>query len=282
MADSFAETTLGRTGIPVHRLGMHTSGAIPVELFESAMERGVNYFYWGWARDAGTFRDNFVQAFRNQARIRDRLVLALWYWPTAHSTTHQMVLKNLQTSYFDVMLISYQHANGAVLDEARRMKDAGIVRAVGITDRILGQWAPFPETIAKSNRGAAELLGVADLDVFQVDFPATVDPVHKTGFWERVPAERPPGIAVDRAAAASFLQYCANCGLDAPLPTHEDCYRFALSNPAVSVCLTSAQKRWQLDRAFAMLEKGPMSEAESAWMRGWRSAVAHYPKRVYG
>src|SRR6266849_1297927 len=95
----FARGHLGRTGVPVHRLGMGTLGTISTAIFEYAIELGINYFYWGWARDEGVFRETFVQAFRNQARHRDRLVVAMWYLPSQFSTTHDAVRRNLQTEY---------------------------------------------------------------------------------------------------------------------------------------------------------------------------------------
>ncbi len=278
---TFSQGRLGRTGVCVHRLGMRTEATISSDTFEYAMERGINYFYWGWARDQGAFRDHFVQAFRNQSQRRERLVLAIWYFPGPFSTTYEDVLRNLQTDYLDILLLSIEHVNSSAMEAAGKLRRRGVVKWIGVTDRILGQAAPFPETIAKCNRAAAQLLGSPEFDVFQVDFPASVDPVGNTGFWERVPARNAPGIVVTRAVDKWFLESCARVAPE-DRPTYEDSYRFALSNPAVSVCLGSAGRKWQLDRALAALERGPLSEEELARMRRCRWAVAHDPKRVYG
>jgi hypothetical protein len=216
-------------------LGLPTTGTIAIETFEYAMERGINYFYWGWTRDEGTFRQHFVRAFRNQSRIRDRLVLAIWYRPGQFDTALNQMLRNLNTDYVDVLLLSVEDATPKCVERARRLKDEGIVRWVGVTDRILGQVAPFPKTIAKCNRAAAELLSSPEFDVFQVDFPASVDPVGDTRFWERVPHDNPPGIVVSRAGDKRFLSSKAPVAQGMQVPTFEDCYRFALSDPAVSV-----------------------------------------------
>ena len=266
----------------MHRLGLPTTGTIAIDTFEYAMERGINYFYWGWTRDEATFRQHFVQAFRNQSRIRDRLVLAIWWQPDTFNTTLDKMLRNLNTDYVDVLLLSVEDATPKYMERARRLKEQGIVRWIGVTDRILGQVAPFPETIAKCNRAAAELLSSPEFDAFQVDFPASVDPVGDTRFWERVPAHNPPGIVVSRAVDTRFLSSPAPIAQGIRVPSFEDCYRFALSNLAVSVCLCSARKRWNVDRALAGLEKGLMTPQEQEWMRAYRSAVAHDPKRIYG
>jgi aryl-alcohol dehydrogenase-like predicted oxidoreductase len=41
------KTTLGRTGLPVGRLGISSSFGAPATAFEEAFERGCNYFTWG-------------------------------------------------------------------------------------------------------------------------------------------------------------------------------------------------------------------------------------------
>jgi aryl-alcohol dehydrogenase-like predicted oxidoreductase len=50
MMDSYLNSVLGRTGVPVGRLGVACSYGAPTEAFEEAFERGVNYFYWGSMR----------------------------------------------------------------------------------------------------------------------------------------------------------------------------------------------------------------------------------------
>jgi predicted aldo/keto reductase-like oxidoreductase len=50
-------------------------------------------------------------------------------------------------------------------------------------------------------------------------------------------------------------------------PKASDCYRFALSNPAVDVCTTGPKNREELEEALRATELGPLSEDETAWMR---------------
>jgi predicted aldo/keto reductase-like oxidoreductase len=52
-----------------------------------------------------------------------------------------------------------------------------------------------------------------------------------------------------------------------PVPRASDCYRFALTNPAVNVCLAGPRDAAELDEAMAALDRGPMSDDEIAWMK---------------
>ena len=58
---------LGRTGLQVSRLGIGSSFGAPARVNESAVERGVNYLYWGTFR-----RSAFGRAMRNLAKTCDK------------------------------------------------------------------------------------------------------------------------------------------------------------------------------------------------------------------
>ena len=50
-------------------------------------------------------------------------------------------------------------------------------------------------------------------------------------------------------------------------PTGTDCYRFALSHPAVDLCIAGPADLEQTRQAVAALELGPLGEEELEWMR---------------
>ena len=50
-------------------------------------------------------------------------------------------------------------------------------------------------------------------------------------------------------------------------PTAGDCYRFALSNENIDVCLTGPANQEQMRHALDAVDKGPMTEDELDWMR---------------
>ena len=57
--------------------------------------------------------------------------------------------------------------------------------------------------------------------------------------------------------------------------TAGDCYRFCLSSRDVDVVLTGPKDVQELRQNLAALEKGPLSEDESRWMRD-------YGRKVHG
>ena len=50
-------------------------------------------------------------------------------------------------------------------------------------------------------------------------------------------------------------------------PSAGDCYRFALSRPEVDLCLAGPANRAQLEEALRAVEKGPLDDDETAFLR---------------
>jgi predicted aldo/keto reductase-like oxidoreductase len=50
-------------------------------------------------------------------------------------------------------------------------------------------------------------------------------------------------------------------------PRGSDCYRFALSHPAVDVVLCGPKNAEELEEGMAALDRGPMNDDELAWMK---------------
>jgi aryl-alcohol dehydrogenase-like predicted oxidoreductase len=82
-----------------------------------------------------------------------------------------------------------------------------------------------------------------------------------------------PHLAKRRAGVVSFTATRWGTLLDPRFtpsgeetPRASDCYRFALSNPHVDVCLSGPRNGTELDEALTAVERGPLSDAERAWM----------------
>ncbi len=58
---------------------------------------------------------------------------------------------------------------------------------------------------------------------------------------------------------------------DFPRATAPDCYRFALSNPAIDLVLTGVRNKNELDQALEALEHGPLDPDELHFMRQRRT-----------
>lgn len=257
---SFREpVTLGRTGLRVGRLGISSSYGAPAEAFEEAFERGCTYWTWG------TFIRGRSKAMRKAVRNivargkRDELVLSLvTYAHTAWITSWRLRagLKALGCDHADVLLLGYypKPPPPRVLEGARKLVDEGLVRHLGVTSHVRTVFPKLEETAAygvyhvrynAAHRGAEQ-------DVFPHLAP---EPERRAGVvsftatdWRRLlKAKRmPPG--------------------EAPA-TAPDCYRFALSHPQVDVCMVGARDRAEMRENLAVLDQGPMSEAELKRMR---------------
>jgi aryl-alcohol dehydrogenase-like predicted oxidoreductase len=251
------KTTLGATGLKVGRLGIASSYRAPPAAYEEAFEAGCNYLTWGRVLRGGP--PEFAQATRNlikQGR-RNELVLGLISYAHVAFLTEAFLKKNLKrlgTDYADVLLLGYfsKRPPQRVLDGAQKLKDAGMVRALGITTH--------KRTLVP------ELHREGQLDVYHVRYNA----VHRGGeedLFPHVMGESKPGIV-------SFTATCWGRLLDAKrMPPAEDpasapdCYQFALTHKAVDICLTGPGTQTEMRENLTLLDRGPMSDEELTRMR---------------
>ena len=251
------KTTLGNTGITVGRLGIANSYRAPAVAYEEAFEAGCNYFTWGTflkGRSKG-----FLQAAQAiiQGGHRSEMVLGIISYAHVAFLTEAFLkkgLKKLGTDYADVLILGYfsRRPPQRVLDGAQKLKDSGMVRALGITTH--------KRTLVP------ELHREGQLDVYHVRYNA----VHRGGeedLFPHVMGDSKPGIV-------SFTATCWGRLLDAKrMPPGEepvsapDCYQFALTHPAVDVCLTGPRTTEELRENLSVLNRKPMDEDELARMR---------------
>ncbi len=250
-------TTLGSTGITVGRLGVASSYRAPAPAYLEAFERGCSYFTWG-SFIRGPSRE-FESAARSlfQGGQRSRVVLAmLSYAHSAFLTEHFLKkgLRRLGTDYADVLLLGYfsKRPPQKVLEGALRLKAAGMVRAVGITTH--------------KRSLVPELHREGLLDLYHVRYNAA----HRGGETDLFPhvlGPSKPGIVAFTATCWGRLLDPKRMPPGEPPATPAECYRFALTHPAVDVCLTGPRTLEQMRQNLTTLQQGPMSEAELARMR---------------
>ena len=250
-------TTLGTTGIPVGRLGVASSYRAPSAAYEEAFERGCTYFTWG------SFIRGRSREFEKAARSlfgnghRSRVVLGIISY--AHSaflteTFLKQGLKKIGTDYADVLLLGYfsKRPPQRVLDGALRLKEAGVVRAIGITTH--------KRTLVP------ELHREGILDVYHVRYNAA----HRGGeedLFPHVLGSAKPGLVAFTATCWGRLLSPKRMPPGEAPATAVDCYRFALSHPAVDVCLTGPRTLEEMRENLSTLDQGPMGEEELARMR---------------
>lgn len=250
-------TTLGTTGISVGRLGGATSYRAPAAAYEEAFERGCNYFTWG------SFIRGRSKEFEKAARSlfengqRSRMVLGIISYAHSAFLTETFLkkgLKKLGTDYADVLLLGYfsKPPPQRVLDGALRLKEKGMVRAIGIT------------THKRSLVPKLHKEGL--LDVYHVRYNAE----HRGGEEDLFPpimGASKPGIVAFTATSWGRLLSSKRMPPGQEPATAVDCYRFALSHPAVDVCMTGPRTLEQMRENLATLDHGPMGEDDLARMR---------------
>jgi len=248
---------LGRTGLTVGRLGVAGGYGAPAAAFEAAFERGCNYFYWGSLRRAG-----MAQAIKNLCGRgkREELVIVIQSYarsPYLMEIFCEGALKSLNLQAAEILLLGWHNRRPPerLLGRALALKDRGKFRFLGLSghNRKL-----FPE-LAKE--------GI--FDVFHVRYNAAHRGAETETFpaLAEVPPAARPGLVTYTATRWGQLLKQKRMPPGEPAPPAADCYRFALSHPAVDVCMTGPKNLAQMREALRALDLGPLNEAELARLR---------------
>jgi aryl-alcohol dehydrogenase-like predicted oxidoreductase len=258
MGCDWNRVVLGRTGLRVTPLGLAPSRDLPAREVERAFERGINYFYWGSVR-----RAQFGEGIRQVARRRreDAVIVVQTYTRVAAlmRPSLERALRKLGIDHADLLLLGWwnQRPPRRILDAALSLRDRGLARHVMISCHNRPAFSSYiddPSYGAIMVRYNAAHPG-AEREVF---------PLLREG--------RPGVVSYTATRWGSLLKpELTPSGEATPRPS--DCYRFALSNAHVDVCLTGPGDAAELDESFAALDRGSMSEEEIAWMKRVGAAV---------
>jgi predicted aldo/keto reductase-like oxidoreductase len=153
-----------------------------------------------------------------------------------------------------------------ILDAARQLQQRGLVRFLAVSTH---RRALVPQIAA-----------AREIDIVHFRYNA-VHPGAERDIFPNLPAADRPGLVA--FTATSWGQLLGHAPLLMPAhavpkneraPTAVDCYRYVLSRPEVDVCMTGPSNAARMDEALEALRRGPMTEAELAWMRRVGRAVA--------
>lgn len=268
---SFNEpVVLGRTGRKVGRLGVASGYKAPTAAIEEAFERGCNYFTWGTViKGYAPTMTEALKAIVAKGQ-RDKLVLAAVSYAHNNYLTERLLRRGLESAglgYADVLILGYfsKRPPRRLVDGALKMKEQGLVRAIGLTShdrKLLGT-----------------LAGEGEFDVLHFRYNAA----HRGAETEIFPfvpkeTEKRPGMVCFTATRWGQLLKAKRMPPGEAPATAVDAYRFVLSNPAVDVCMTGAKTVEQMRENLAVLDSGPMTEAEMERMRRIGDFV-HGPKK---
>jgi aryl-alcohol dehydrogenase-like predicted oxidoreductase len=258
MPASWDRVVLGRSGVRVTPLGLGSSFGVDARDVERAVERGVNWLYWGSVQ-----RPGFGAAIRHCARRRrEDVVLALQSYTRVGATMRlsvEQALLRLRLDFADFLILGWwNHAPPArILDAARALVDAGRVRHLMVSGHERGL---FPVLAADPT-----------FEAIMVRYNAA-HPGAETEVFPKLPAPR-PGVVAYTATRWGGLVDPRLVPPGEPRPRGSDCYRFALAHPSVDLVLAGPKDAAELDEALAALDRGPMDADEIAWMKRVGAAV---------
>jgi aryl-alcohol dehydrogenase-like predicted oxidoreductase len=249
---------LGRTGLKVSRLGIGSGYGVPTDAVEKAYhEFGVNYFFLSSPRFKGK---GLQQAVKNLARTgQNRVVVALQTYDHHGLFMRRFVekgLRSLNIDSADILILGWFNyiPRGRVLDTALRLKEEGKVRFLGMSGhkrKVFGRMARHADN---------------PIDIFMVRYNA----VHRgaeSDIFPFLPKENRPGVITYTTTCWSKLLKADKMPAgDVPL-TSTECYRFALSNPNVNLCLTGPKNREEMDEALHTIDSGPLLSNEMERIR---------------
>jgi aryl-alcohol dehydrogenase-like predicted oxidoreductase len=257
---AFERVTLGRTGLSVTRLGIAASYGTDEAMVEAAVERGVNYLWWGAFRSKKMARGIAAAARKN----REDLVVvvhALSRRPSGMSKLVHKSLEQLGLDYLDVLLLAMQRRDGPdprLVEHAHRLRDQGLIRFLALSSH---HRALFPD-LEKDEQ----------IDIFHLRYNAAHRGAEKEVF-EHLPEEGGPGVVAFTCNRWGSLLDPASMPAGESPPSPADCYRFVLSHPKVHVACCGPSIMRDLEQNLECLERGPMSEEELDRMRRIGAAV---------
>ncbi|HUT55238.1 MAG TPA: aldo/keto reductase [bacterium] len=245
---------LGKTGLAVGRLGVAAGYGAPTESFLKAFDRGCNYFYWGSFR-----RDNMGRAIRQlcgQGKRGELVIVVQVYNRVASmmAASVERALKKAKLDYADVLLLGWHNSMPAprIVEAAQRLKASGKVKFLAVSGHHRPAFPKMAETGA--------------FDVLHIRYNAAHRGAEEQVF-PKLPEKGRPGIVTYTATRWGKLLKPGKMPPGEKTPRASDCYRFALTHPAVDVVMTGPKNAAEMDEALATLDRGPLSEDEMKWMR---------------
>jgi aryl-alcohol dehydrogenase-like predicted oxidoreductase len=248
----------GRTGLTVAPLGLSGSFGIDADAVQRAFhELSINYFF------VTPRMKGMVEGLRRLIREghRDKMVLATGVnMPMGWAVRSQWetIARELGTERIDVFQVFWVrwrwYLGGRTWQALQALQREGKVRALGISGhdrpKLLELWREFK------------------LDVLMVRYNAAHRGAEKEIFAQ-LPAERPAIVTYTATRWGKLLQPAGGLG---PM-TAPECYRFALSHPAVDVALTGPRSFSELRANAEGAAEGPLPAERLEQVRRFGDAV---------
>ncbi len=262
MQATFSEAVLGRSGIPVHRLGLSASYFPGKKAIYCALDSGVNFFFcYGWdVQLTHVLRDVF-RTRRQELVVATGAYNLIWGHPNLRRSLEKR-LRQLRTDYLNVFLflgvLKRKQFPERITEELCKFREEGKVRSVGLS--------------CHDRKFAGELAAQGQLDTFMIRYNAA----HRGAEQEIFPhlPEHNSGLISYTATRWRYLMRRPKAWpKQERIPTPGMCYRFVLTNENVDVCLTAPTNLKQLRENLEAMKQGPLPEDDMTFMRRFGDVV---------
>ena len=275
---SFSQTRLPKVNKTVFRMGIAGNYGIEASDIEFAADHGANYWVWGTSFKKVTDGIRAVIQKDRDSHVVAMLGYGLMGWQVRKSV--ESSLKKLSTDYLDIFKLGWlgrtSFYSENIIHTLLALKQEGKIRAIG--------------TSIHDRKRAGRLCLDSAIDLFMIRYNAK-----HTGAEEDIfphLGKRHPGVVSYTATAwrqlirplkktVSMPPWPGEDEFDGPPLTPELCYRFVLSSPHVHVALTGPADRGQLAANLNIMEKGPLTAEEMAWVRAYGQKVRSVKKMDY-
>ncbi len=248
--DPVLRRPLGRTGMSVAPLGLSGAFELPVPCFATAREAGVDLFFW-----EPEYR-SLTEFVRRSPDRRDLVVVAGSYEADARSIERDAdrALARLGIDAIGVMLLFWVRSPARLTDEAygalERLKQRGKIRAMGFSTHLRDL--------------AQAAIAERPWDVIMCRLSAA----HPGAERALLPEAEARGVGVIAFSALLYGRMLAGGAASAA-----DCYRYALSQPGVSACLSAPRRFHELSENLAVLRRPALDAGEIARLRAHGAQV---------
>lgn len=237
-ATTLPRRPLGRTGLRVSPLALSGAHELPFGALQKARQAGVNLFFW----EPGY--EQLTRFLRGRPDRRELVIVGGTYEGDRVGIERDVkrALQRLRTDYLDVFLLfwtrSAERLSAEALATLRELKQAGRIRAFGFSthDREL----------------AAAAIATGDWDVVMTRHSAA----HPGAEEQLLPLAAARGVGVLTFSAVCYtrlLRPLPGQSAASPLPTAAECYRYSLSQPGVSACVSAPRSHRELRENLTVL-----------------------------
>lgn len=260
---AFERRVLGRTGLEVSPFAIGGGYRISEDGVTWAFEHGINTFFWApWMP---TYRTMERGLKRLLPAHRDEIVLmtAAYSWLLPGSVERSVLrhLRRLGTDHVDVFVLGFavRESQERACEDLARLKERGLVRAIGLSShkrpmirRMAERWPGIDVLMVRYNAAHRGL---------ETDILPHLDGRDGRGL-----------IAFNALKHGTMLRRPHGWPADRPLPSARQCYRFALSEPRVHLCLAGPSRQEQIQELLQAAAEGPLTPEELAFMQAFGDA----------